>query len=74
MKGVAVTRGDVHTYYEDGMWKNRIEGGVRASNTSPRRSDAVSFGRTMARRRRVTHIVHDTTGNVEEQKDYGPRP
>ncbi|WP_328453517.1 MULTISPECIES: DUF2188 domain-containing protein [unclassified Amycolatopsis] len=67
-----MTRGDVHTYYEDGLWKNRIEGGVRASNTSVRRSDALSFGRTMARRKRVTHFVHDAAGDVEERKTYGP--
>ncbi|WP_167441715.1 hypothetical protein [Amycolatopsis vastitatis] len=29
-----MAEGDVHTYFEDGRWKNRIEGGVRASNTS----------------------------------------
>jgi hypothetical protein len=64
----------VHTYYEDGTWKNRLEGGVRASKTSLRRTDAVSYGRTMARKRRVTHFIHDTAGNVEEQKNYRPHP
>lgn len=65
-----MTQGDVHTYYEDGTWKNRLEGGVRASNTSLRRIDAVSFGRTMARKRRVTHVIHGTAGDIEEQKSY----
>jgi hypothetical protein len=64
----------VHTYYEDGAWKNRLEGGVRASNTSLRRTDAVSYGRTMARKRHVTHFIHDTAGNVEEKKTYRSHP
>jgi hypothetical protein len=72
-QGVVVSRGDVHTYFEDGKWKNRIEGGLRASNTSVRRTDAVLTGRAIARKRRVGHFVHDILGNVEEEKDYRPR-
>lgn len=65
--------GDVHTYYEDGLWKNRVEGGHRASNTSPRRVDAVLAGRQIARKRRVGHVVHTPEGEVETERDYRPR-
>ncbi|MET8998575.1 DUF2188 domain-containing protein [Amycolatopsis sp. Hca4] len=65
--------GDVHTVYEDGVWKNRVEGGTRASNTSPRRVDAVVAGRLAARKRRVGHLVHTPDGDVESERDYRPR-
>ncbi|MEU7791517.1 DUF2188 domain-containing protein [Amycolatopsis sp. NPDC049159] len=66
--------GDVHTYFEDGLWKNRIEGGARASNTSPRRVDAVLAGRQIAKKRRVGHVVHTPQGEVETERDYRRRP
>jgi hypothetical protein len=66
-----MAEGDVHTYYENGLWKNRIEGGRRASNTAVRRNDAVSVGRWMARDRRVDHLVHDAGGGeVVERRSY----
>ncbi|UOX92615.1 DUF2188 domain-containing protein [Amycolatopsis sp. FBCC-B4732] len=66
--------GDVHTYFEGGLWKNRIEGGARASNTSPRRVDAVLAGRQIAKKRRVGHVVHTPQGEVETEHDYRRRP
>ncbi|WP_290055508.1 DUF2188 domain-containing protein [Amycolatopsis solani] len=65
--------GDVHTYYEDGLWKNRLEGGVRASNTSLRRVDAVLAGRRIAKKRHVGHVVHSEQGEVEDERDYRRR-
>lgn len=69
-----MAEGDVHTYHEDGLWKNRIEGGRRASNTAVRRNDAVSVGREMAKARRVAHFVHAeggvADGEVVEQRSY----
>jgi hypothetical protein len=65
--------GDVHTYFENGRWKNRVEGGARASGTALRRTDALVSGRTMARRRRVAHLVHHPGGEVEEDRNYRPR-
>jgi hypothetical protein len=65
-----MAEGDVHTVLEDGLWKNRVEGGARASNTSPRRVDAVIAGRQMAKKRRVAHVVHAPDGSVESDRDY----
>ncbi|WP_372671808.1 DUF2188 domain-containing protein [Amycolatopsis kentuckyensis] len=68
-----MAEGDVHTYYEDGQWKNRVEGGVRASNTSPRRADAVVAGRQAAKKRRVSHVLHGADGEIESERDFRPR-
>ncbi|EOD65147.1 DUF2188 domain-containing protein [Amycolatopsis vancoresmycina] len=65
-----MAEGDVHTVYESGVWKNRVEGGTRASNTSPRRVDAVLAGRQAAKKRRVSHVVHTPEGDVESERDY----
>ncbi|MBE1493399.1 hypothetical protein H4696_000499 [Amycolatopsis lexingtonensis] len=68
-----MAEGDVHTYFEDGLWKNRLEGGTRASNTSPRRVDAVLAGRQLAKKRRVCHVVHTPQGEIEAERDYRRR-
>ncbi|GHG50174.1 MULTISPECIES: DUF2188 domain-containing protein [Amycolatopsis] len=68
-----MAEGDLHTYFEDGQWKNRVEGGVRASNASLHRVDAVLAGRQAARKRRVSHIIHDRNGGVESEKNFRPR-
>jgi hypothetical protein len=65
--------GDVHTVHEDGVWKNRVEGGTRASNTSPHRVDAVLAGRQAAKKRRVGHVIHAPDGSIESERDYRPR-
>lgn len=65
-----MAEGDVHTVYESGVWKNRVEGGTRASNTSPRRVDAVLAGRQAAKKRRVSHVVHTARGEVESERDF----
>ncbi|MEU7785475.1 DUF2188 domain-containing protein [Amycolatopsis sp. NPDC049159] len=68
-----MAEGDIHTYFEDGQWKNHIEGGVRASNTSPHRVDAVVAGRQAAKKRRVKHIVHNLDGEIESERTFRPR-
>ncbi|GAA3524666.1 DUF2188 domain-containing protein [Amycolatopsis ultiminotia] len=62
--------GDVETRYENGLWKNRVHGHVRASNTAKRRDDAVKTGRHMAQARRVVHVVRDEDGTVVHRHDY----
>lgn len=29
-----MAKGDIETYQEDGAWKNRVQGGQKASNTA----------------------------------------
>ncbi|WP_410586270.1 DUF2188 domain-containing protein [Amycolatopsis sp. lyj-23] len=68
-----MVEGDVHTYFEEGHWKNRVEGGVRASNTSLHRVDSVLTGRQTAKKRRVSHFIHDCDGGIESEKSFRPR-
>lgn len=63
--------GDVETFHENGLWKNKIDGHRRASNTFKDRALAVKTGRHMAKARRVAHRVRDELGSLVSHDDYG---
>ena len=60
----------VHTYYADGMWRNRIIGGEELFEDFVTRAEAVLVGRDHARELRVEHIVYQQDGNVLHQASY----
>lgn len=62
--------GDVETFWEDGWWRNRIEGGDTFTGVYPVRSIAAAVGRAMALSRHVTHVTSDEHGNVIERDDF----
>ncbi|HWD02115.1 MAG TPA: DUF2188 domain-containing protein [Amycolatopsis sp.] len=62
--------GDVETFYESGLWKNKIDGHQRASNTFGDYGQAVKTGRHMAKARRVSHRVRDEFGVLVSHDDY----
>ncbi|WP_329063622.1 DUF2188 domain-containing protein [Amycolatopsis sp. NBC_01480] len=62
--------GGILTYCENGLWKNKVRGHVRASSTSRRREEAIRTGRHMAKARRVAHRVLDEQGEVAGEEDY----
>ena len=59
-----VPKGDVETYYEDGQWKNKIEGSTRAANVHEIKAAAVGAGRQMAAVRKVEHIIRNMDGTI----------
>jgi hypothetical protein len=67
--------GDVETYYRDGKWHNRIEGGPTSEPTAHlTKAVAVSVGREMARRAKVEHIVRNKSGKIGQRNSYGRDP
>lgn len=62
--------GDVHTVYEDGVWKNKVEGGQRASNAGGTKAERQAFGRDMAVERGVEHVVHNQDGTIGARNTY----
>lgn len=62
--------GDIETYNEDGVWKNRVQGGQRASNTADTKADAQAAGRQMAINRRVEHVIKKRDGTIGERNTY----
>ncbi|WP_197684742.1 DUF2188 domain-containing protein [Amycolatopsis keratiniphila] len=67
-------QGDIETYYEDGRWKNKVEGSSRAASTHDTKADAVDKGRDMARERKVEHFIRNQDGQIGERNTYGHDP
>lgn len=65
-----MAKGDVETYYEDGCWKNRVQGNERASNTADTKAEAQTKGREMAVDRRVEHVVKKQDGTIGARNTY----
>jgi hypothetical protein len=51
--------GDVETFYEDGAWRNHVEGSGTTALSFPTKEDAVEVGRREAERLQTTHSVRD---------------
>ena len=65
-----MAKGDVDTYYEDGVWKNKVEGNSRASNVHDRKSDAQRAVREMAVDRGVEHVIKNMDGTIGAKNTY----
>ena len=76
LKGETQLKRHVETYFENGRWKNKVQGNSRASHVHESRDAAISTGREMARKRNVEHIILSRGGNVQRRDSYGrdPRP
>ncbi|MEV7552955.1 DUF2188 domain-containing protein [Amycolatopsis sp. NPDC089917] len=67
-------QGDVETYCENGQWKNKVEGGERATSTHGTKEEAVEAGREMAKERKVEHVIRNQDGTIAEKHSYGHDP
>ena len=62
--------GDIETYFENGEWKNWVQGGEDLGGPHASKDDAVAEGREAARERNVEHIVRDEDAAVVDRADY----
>lgn len=74
IRGEDQLRRNVETYFENGRWKNKVQGNSRASHVHETRAAAISVGREMARKRKVEHIIMSEGGTVQERSNYGSGP
>jgi hypothetical protein len=65
-----MTEGDVETFHEDDLWRNRIEGGHTLPGSYFTREMAVNAGCAEALDRRVDHVVRSMDGTVSERHSY----
>jgi hypothetical protein len=63
-------QGDIETYFEDGQWKNKVEGNERASSTHPTKDEATAKGRETAIEHGVEHIIRNQDGKISERNTY----
>jgi hypothetical protein len=69
-----VPEGSIETYFEDNVWKNKVEGNLIEHNSHERKTTAVLVGRDMARAREVDHIIKNEDGTISERHSYGKDP
>ena len=70
MEVVNMPDGDIETYYEDGKWKNKVEGSRRSANTGSTKKEVQAKGREMAMARGVEHIIRDKEGKIGARNTY----
>lgn len=57
-----------------GGWQNKIADSSRAANLHSTKEAAAAKGRSMARSRKVEHIIQDQNGKIQERNSYGNDP
>jgi hypothetical protein len=72
-KEISMAQGDIETYYEDGMWKNKGEGTDRAFSTGGTEDEAVAEGREAAKNT-VEHVIKNQDGQIASKNSYGDDP
>jgi hypothetical protein len=66
--------GDIETFFEEGVWKNRTQGSANVENRHTDKRAALAVGREMARARKVEHIIKNKDGTIGERHSYGIDP
>lgn len=61
---------EVHTYFLQGRWRNRIVGGEELSEEFGSRSEAALVGRDHARELGVEHLLHEQDGTLLNRVCY----
>jgi len=69
-----MTEGDVETFHEDGVWRNRIQGHQVLDDRFARKTDAVEVGRDLAKSLHVEHIIKGLDGRIMDRSTYGHDP
>lgn len=71
----AVAQGDIETYYEDGVWKNKREGTDRAFGAGyGTKDEAAAAGRDAAQADKVEHVIKNQDGQIGSKNSYGNDP
>lgn len=65
-----MAKGDVETYHEDGMWKNRREGSSRAFSVGDTKQPVQAAGREAAIKDGVEHLIKKQDGTIGEKNTY----
>ncbi len=62
--------GDVETFHDGSVWKNKVVGNTRASGSAETKSEAVAAGRKLAIKRGTAHFIHTKDGRIGERRTY----
>ncbi|WP_233223622.1 DUF2188 domain-containing protein [Amycolatopsis sp. CA-128772] len=62
--------GDVETFHDGSVWKNKVAGNTRASGSAETKSEAVAQGRKLAIKRGTAHFIRTKDGRLGERRTY----
>ena len=62
---------DVHVVPHYDSWAVKRDGGVRVSRLANSQEKAIEVGERMAKRDKVSLVIHDIEGNVQNHSNYG---
>jgi len=68
--------GAIETFHvhDDDCWMNRLEGREVFPEVHELKSDAVTAGRELAKKREVEHIIRSENGTISQRNSYGQCP
>jgi len=66
--------GFVHVVNEGGTWTVKVEGSQRPRSRHSTQADAISAGRTVARKAKTELLVHGRNRAIRERSSYGRDP
>jgi hypothetical protein len=69
-----VAQGDIETFYEDNIWKNKREGTNEMFGAGDTKAEAVTKGREAAMKDGVEHVIRNMDGQIAEKNSYGNDP
>ena len=69
-----MARGNIETYFQRCLWRNRIQGHDRATTVHQTETQARAVGRRMAKARGVRHVIIGADGEVVEATAHGVKP
>jgi hypothetical protein len=66
-----MAEGFVHVVNEGGRWSVQVEGSSRPRSRHDTQAEAISAGRTVARKAKTELLVHGRNGAIRERSSYG---
>jgi hypothetical protein len=66
--------GFVHVVNEGGKWAVQVESSSRPRSRHATQAEAISAGRTVARKSKTELLVHGRDGAIRERSSYGRDP
>jgi hypothetical protein len=70
-----MSRGDIETFYEAGLWMNRRQAvDDKPWGLARTKEEAAAIGRSVARAEKVGHVVRNPDGTIGEGNSYAHNP
>lgn len=69
-----MSKPEVETYNEDGVWKSRRQGNSRAFSAGGTKAEQQEQGRAAAKRDQTEHVIKNLNGTIGAKNSYGNDP